>query len=80
MFDQVHRLHQKKIEDGYQVIVYDSSQANQRSSMRNFARHWFGLYLVIQVNDNATYQLTKLDGTKTVVVIIGNRIKVFKKH
>ena len=62
-FDKMHELHPRKIEEGDRVIVYDSSLDNQHSSMRKFAKRWFGLYVVTSANDNATYHLAELDGT-----------------
>ena len=48
--------------------------------MRKFARRWFGPYVVISANDNATYHLAELDGTRLVVPIAGKRVKIFKKQ
>ena len=79
-FDKTHRLRPRKIEEGDWVIVYDSSLDNQHSSMRKFAKRWFGPYVVTSANDNATYHLAELDGTKLAVPIAGKRVKIFKKR
>ena len=47
--------------------------------MRKFARRWFGPYVVTSANDNGTYHLAELDGTRIVVPVAGKRIKAFKK-
>ena len=79
-FDKTHRLRPRKIEEGDWVIVYDSSLDNQHSSMRKFAKRWFGPYVVKSANDNATYHLAELDGTRLTVPIAGKRVKIFKKR
>ena len=43
-------------------------------------RRWFGPYAVTSVNDNGTYHLAELDGTRLVVSIVRKRIKAFKKQ
>ena len=48
--------------------------------MRKFARWWFGPYVVMSANDNGTYHLAELDGTKMVVPVEGKRVKAFKKR
>jgi hypothetical protein len=62
------------------VLVYDSSLENQHKATRKFARRWFGPYEVTNVNDNGTYHLAELDGTRIAVPVAGKRIKAFKKH
>ena len=47
--------------------------------MRKFARRWFGPYAATSANDNRTYHLAELDGTRIVVPVAGKRIKAFKK-
>ena len=47
--------------------------------MRKFARRWFGPYAVTSANDNNTYHLVELDGTRIAVPVAGKRIKAFKK-
>ena len=48
--------------------------------MRKFARRWFGPYVVTSANDNGTYHLAELDGTRLAMPIAGKRIKAFKKR
>ena len=60
-------------------MVYDSSLNNQHKAMRKFARRWFGPSVVTSANDNGTYHLAELDGTRMAVPIAGKRIKAFKK-
>ena len=48
--------------------------------MRKFARRWFGPYAVTSANDNGTYHLAELNGTRIVVWVAGKRIKAFKKR
>ena len=36
--------------------------------------------MVKSANDNATYHLAKLDGTRITVLVAGKRIKAFKKR
>ena len=47
---------------------------------RNFARKWFGPYVVTSANDNGTYHLRELDGTRIALPMTGKRIKAFKKQ
>jgi type II secretory pathway pseudopilin PulG len=79
-FDRTHRLRPKKIEEGDWVPVYDSSLDNQHKATRTFARRWFGPYVVTSVNDNGTYNVAELDGTRIAVPVTGKRIKAFKKR
>ena len=79
-FDRTHRLRLRKIEKGDWVLVYNSSLDNQHKSTRKFARHWFGPYMVRSVNDNATYHLANLDGTRITTPVAGKRIKAFKRR
>jgi hypothetical protein len=79
-FDQTHRLRPKKIEEGDWVLVYDSSLDNQHKATRKFARRWFGPYVVTSVDDNGTYHLAELDGTRIAVPVAGKRLKAFKKR
>ena len=79
-FDRTHRLRPRKIEEGDWVLVYDSSLDNQHRSTRKFAKRWFGPYMVRSVNDNATYHLMELDGTRITTPVVGKRIKAFKKR
>jgi hypothetical protein len=62
------------------VLVYDSSLDNQHKATRKFARQWFGPYVVTSVDDNGTYHLAELDGTRIAVPVAGKRIKAFKKR
>ncbi|KAL3702114.1 hypothetical protein R1sor_020136 [Riccia sorocarpa] len=79
-FDKTHRLRPKHIKVGDWVLVYDSSLENQHSTVRKFSRRWFGPYVVLAVNDNATYSLRELDGTILRLVVAGKRVKLFKKR
>ena len=79
-FDAKHRLRPRKIEEGDWVLVYDSSLDHQHTTMRKFAKRWFGPYEVRKVFDNGTYRLCELDGTILRVPIAGKRVKVFKKR
>ena len=79
-FDRTHRLRPKKIEEGDWVLVYDSSLDNQHRATRKFARRWFGPYVVQSANDNGTYHLSELDGTRMAIPVAGKRIKAFKKR
>jgi hypothetical protein len=79
-FDRTHRLRPKKIEEGDWVLVYDSSLDNQHKSTRKFARRCFRPYMVRSVDDNGTYHLAELDGTKIAVPVAGKRVKAFKKR
>jgi translation initiation factor IF-1 len=78
--DRTHRLRPKRIEEGDWVLVYDSSLDNQHKAARKFARRWFGPYVVTSVDDNGTYHLAALDGTKIVMPVAGKRVKAFKKR
>ena len=62
------------------MLVYDNNLDNQHKATRKFARRWFGPYTVTSANDNGTYHLAELDGTKIVVPMAGKRIKAFKKR
>jgi hypothetical protein len=78
-FDRKHQLRPKAIQNGDWVLVYDSSLDNQHSTVRKFAKRWFGPYVVKQVYENAIYLLRELDGTKLKIPIAGKRIKLFRK-
>ena len=79
-FDKTHRLRPRKLQEGDWVIVYDSSLDNQHSTSRKFAKRWFGPYIIRQVNKNATYFLTEMDGVSLKLPIAGKRIKLFKRR
>jgi translation initiation factor IF-1 len=79
-FDRTHRIRAKKIEEGDRVLVYDSSLDNQHKAMRKLAPRWFGPYVVTSVDDNGTYHLAELDGTRITVPVAGKRVKAFKKR
>ena len=79
-FDKVNRLRPRKIQEGDWVLVLDSSLENQYSTMRKFAKRWFGPYEVRKVTDKATYYLNELDGTEIHTPIAGKRIKIFKRR
>ena len=53
-FDTKHRLRPQKIEEGDWVIVNESSLDNQHTTIRKFAKRWFGPYEVRKVFDNGT--------------------------
>ena len=36
--------------------------------------------MVTSTNDNGTYHLAELDGTRMAILVAGNRIKAFKKR
>ena len=48
--------------------------------MRKFSRRLFGPYVVTSANDNGTYHLAELDGTRMAVPVAGKRVKAFKKQ
>jgi hypothetical protein len=79
-FDRTHRRRPKSIEEGDWVLVYDRSLDNQHKATRKFRRRWFGPYMVTSVNDNGTYHLAELDGTRIAVPVAGKRVKAFKKR
>jgi hypothetical protein len=79
-FDRTHRIRPKKIEEGDWVLVYDTSLDNQYKAARKFAQRWFGPYVVTSVDNNGTYHLAELDGTRITVPVAGKRIKAFKKR
>jgi hypothetical protein len=79
-FDRTHRLRSKPIEVGDWVLVFDSSLEHQHSTIRKFARRWFGPYVVVTVHENATYSLRELDGTILRTPIAGKRIKAFRRR
>ena len=60
--------------------MYGSSLDNQHKAMRKFTSRWFGPYVVTSANDNGTYYLAELDGTRIAVPVAGKRIKAFKKR
>ena len=62
------------------MIVYDSSLDHQHTTIRKFAKRWFGPYEVRKVFDNGTYRLSELDGTILRVPIAGKWVKIFKKR
>jgi hypothetical protein len=61
------------------VLVYDNSLDNQHKAARKFARRWFGPYVVTSVDDDRTYHLAELDGTRITVPVAGKRVKALKK-
>ena len=66
--------------EGDWVLVYDSSIDNQHKVAQKFARRWFGPHTVTSANDNGTYHLAELDGTRLAVPVGGKWIKTFKKR
>ena len=79
-FDKTHRLRPKPIQVGDWVLVYDSSLMHQHSTVKKFAKKWFGPYVVLKVHDNATYSLRELDGTVIRNLVAGKRVKAFKRR
>ena len=79
-FDRTHRLRPRKIEEGNWVLVYNNNLDNQHKVVRKFARRWFRPYAVTSMNNNNTYRLVELDGTRIAVPVAGKRIKAFKKR
>lgn len=79
-FDRTHRLRIKQIQVGDWVLVFDSTLEHQHSTLRKFARRWFGPYVVVEVHDNATYTLRELDGTHLKVPVAGKRIKAYRRR
>ena len=79
-FDRTHWLRPSKIEEGDWVLVYDSNLDNQHRPTRKFARRWFRPYVVTGANDNGTYHLAELDGTRMAIPVAGKRIKALKKR
>ena len=47
--------------------------------MRKFARRWFGPYMVTSVDNNDTYHLAEVDGSRISVLVAHKQIKAFKK-
>ena len=47
---------------------------NQHSSMRNFVRLWFGLYVVMSTNKNTTYHLVELNRIRLTVPIASKKV------
>ena len=62
------------------MIVYDNSLDHQYTTIRKFAKRWFGPYEVRKVFDNETYCLCQLDGAVLRVPIAGKQVKIFKKR
>ena len=62
------------------MLVYDNNLDNQHRATRKFAKRWFGPYVVTGANDNGTYHLAELDGTRMAIPVAGKRIKAFKKR
>ena len=60
--------------------MYDSSLDNQHRATWKFARRWFKPYVVTGANDNGTYHLAELDGTRVAIPVAEKRIKAFKKR
>ena len=61
-------------------MVYDNSLDNQHQTTRKSARRWFEPYVVTSANDNDTYHLVELDGSRLTIPIAGKRVKIFKKR
>ena len=52
-------------------MLYDNNIDNQHMTTRKFARRWFGPYVVTSANDNATYHLVELEGSRLAIPIAG---------
>ena len=61
-------------------MVYDNSLDIQHKAVRKFAKRWFGPYTVTSANDNGTYHLAELNGTRLAILVAGKWIKAFKKR
>ena len=48
--------------------------------MWKFARRWFRTYMVTSANNNGTYHLVELNGTRMAIPVAGKRVKAFKKR
>ena len=59
-----------------QVAVYRSL----RNTARKFTRRWFGPYVVMSADDNATYHIAEHDGMRIAVPVMRKRIKSFQKR
>ena len=68
------------MQEGDWVLVYDSSLEHQYSTIRKFARRWFGPYEVRKITYKATYFLNELNGTEILIPIARKMIKVFKRR
>ena len=79
-FDKTHLLRSKPINVGDWVLVFDSSLDHQHSTIKKFARRWFGPYVIIVVHDNGTYSLRELDGTRLKTHLAGKRVKTFRRR
>ena len=79
-FDRTHRLRPKPIQVGDWVLIYDSSLMHQHSTVKKFAKRWFGPYVVLKVHDNATYSLRELDGAVMRSPVAGKRVKAFRRR
>ena len=62
------------------MLVYDNNLDNQHRSTRKFAKQWFRPYVVNGINNNATYHVGELDGTRITTPVPGKWIKVFKRR
>ncbi|KAL2641461.1 hypothetical protein R1flu_009048 [Riccia fluitans] len=79
-FDARHKLRPRDIKEGEWVLVYNSSLVNQHSALYKFSKCWFDPYVVVRINDNATYVLRELDGTQLRIPIARKRVKIFKQR
>ena len=61
------------------IELYDNNLDNQHNSMRKFMSQWFGPYVVTSANDNPTYHLVELDGTRLAISIADKRVNIFKR-
>ena len=60
--------------------MYDSNLDNQHRATRKFTRRWFRPYVVTCANNNGTYHLVELNGTRMAIPVAGKRVKAFKKR
>ncbi|KAH7373728.1 hypothetical protein KP509_17G071900 [Ceratopteris richardii] len=62
------------------VLAYDSTFDTHYDARKKLIKRWFGPYVLTLVFENGTYALCKLDGTPLRSLIIGKRIKLFKRN
>lgn len=78
-FDKIHYLRFKliKIEDW--MLVFNSSLEHWQITLKKFLWRWFGPYIVVAMNNNATYLFCELDGTILKIHVARKYIKAFKR-
>lgn len=78
-YNKTYQLKPKSIKENDWILIYNSNLMNQYSVLYKFVQWWFRSYVVVEVYDNVTYFLEKLDGTPLKNRIIGKQIKIFKQ-